>query len=122
MKTAEITVQYLDHLGTDLTVVNAAQSRAVAKCLGDDISYGLTDDERYSTDWAQGGPIIGRIKGLQIKNWLESRPETCCEAHIHTYEGDWIQFGSTPLIAALRCYVSVKLGDEVEVPDDLTSS
>ena len=25
-----------------------------------------------------------------------------------------------PLIAAMRCYVASKLGDEVEVPDELT--
>ena len=74
---------------------------------------------RPSTDWAQGGPIIGRIKGLQLKNWLESKPETCCEVHIHNYEGDWIQFGPTPLIAAMRCYVASKLGDTVEIPEEL---
>jgi hypothetical protein len=26
----------------------------------------------------------------------------------------------TPLIAAMRCYVASKLGDEVDVPDELT--
>ena len=72
-----------------------------------------------STNWSQGGPIIGRIKGLQLKNWLESKPETCCEVHIHNYEGDWIQFGPTPLIAAMRCYVASKLGDTVEIPEEL---
>lgn len=72
-----------------------------------------------STDWSQGGPIIERIKGFQFKQWLECKPDTCCEAHIHNYEGDWIQFGPTPLIAAMRCYVASKLGDEVEVPEEL---
>jgi hypothetical protein len=28
-------------------------------------------------------------------------------------------YGPTPLIAAMRCYVTSKLGDEVEVPDEL---
>ena len=72
-----------------------------------------------SEAWEQGGPIIERIKGFQFKQWLESRPESCCEVHIHNYEGDWIQFGPTPLIAAMRCYVASKLGDEVEVPAEL---
>ena len=27
--------------------------------------------------------------------------------------------GPTPLVAAMRCYVASKLGDEVEVPDEL---
>jgi hypothetical protein len=30
-----------------------------------------------------------------------------------------IGFGPTPLIAAMRCYVASKLGDEVEVPNEL---
>jgi hypothetical protein len=72
-----------------------------------------------STNWSQGGPIIERLKGFQMKQWLESKPETCCEAHIHNYDGDWITFGPTPLIAALRCYVASKLGDEVDVPESL---
>lgn len=112
----------------DLT--GAALDWAVAKCENSDTSiehfiamhshyaydHGTFD---YSTDWAQGGPIIERIKGLQLKNWLESKPETCCEVHIHDYEGDWIQFGPTPLIAAMRCYVTSKLGNEVDVPKEL---
>ena len=75
----------------------------------------------YSTDWSQGGPIIDSIKGAQFKSWLESgsRPESRCEFHIHNYEGNWIQFGPTPLIAAMRCYVASKLGDEVDVPEEL---
>lgn len=31
----------------------------------------------------------------------------------------WQQTGPTPLIAAMRCYVARKLGDEVEVPEEL---
>jgi hypothetical protein len=31
-----------------------------------------------------------------------------------------MQHGPTPLIAAMRCYVASKLGDEVEVPKELT--
>lgn len=74
----------------------------------------------YSTVWSQGGPIIDRTKGFEFKHWLEARPESCCEAHIHNYDGDWIQFGPTPLIAAMRCYVASRLGDEVNVPEELT--
>ena len=28
--------------------------------------------------------------------------------------------GPTPLIAAMRCYVASKLGDEIEIPTELT--
>ena len=72
-----------------------------------------------SSDWAQGGPIIERIKGLEFKHWLESKPESCCEVRIHNYEGDWVAFGPTPLIAVMRSYVASKLGETVEVPDEL---
>ena len=72
----------------------------------------------YSTDWAQGGPIIERgginlfqRKGAAAKEgkaWLaydNKNPEIA---------------GPTPLIAAMRCYVASKLGDEVEIPNELT--
>ncbi len=45
-----------------------------------------------------------------------------------SYEDEWeamikggffTSYGSTPLIAAMRCYVASKLGEEVEVPDEL---
>ena len=41
-------------------LTGAALDWAVAKCEGVKLKYGLTDDERYSTDWSQGGPIIER--------------------------------------------------------------
>ena len=72
-----------------------------------------------STDWSHGGPIIDHIKGFEFKHWLESRSELCCEAHIHNYVGDWIEFGPTPLIAAMRCYVASKLGNTVQIPREL---
>jgi hypothetical protein len=65
---------------------------------------------RFSTNWAQGGPIIEREF-----IWLEIN-EGQCYAHkngLDFYEGE------TPLIAAMRCYVASKMGDEVEVPDEL---
>jgi hypothetical protein len=30
-----------------------------------------------------------------------------------------MEYGPTPLIAAMRCYVASKLGDEVEIPAEL---
>ena len=33
--------------------------------------------------------------------------------------GAALEYGPTPLIAAMRCFVVSKLGDEVNVPDDL---
>lgn len=75
-----------------------------------------------STDWAQGGPIIERLNGLQVKSWLESKQGNRCEVHIHNYECDSIAFGPTPLIAAMRCYVASKLGDEIDIPKELVDA
>jgi len=78
---------------------------------------------RYSTDWAQGGPIIDReIHNLFKWNQIEPGPEIWCAVHNHkTPEGIYaLQMdGPTMLIAAMRCYVLAKLGPLVEVPDEL---
>jgi hypothetical protein len=65
-----------------------------------------------STDWALGGAIIEREKidtYYGEKGWWQAVAET----------NDVFAFGSTPLIAAMRCYVASKLGDEVELPEGL---
>ena len=103
----------------DLT--GAALDWAVAKCEG--ALPGSYDDwkqtwPRYSTNWAQGGPIIDRMvrEGLRLMGYksLPTDP-TSCQAQI----GNIVTGGQTPLIAAMRAYVASKLGDEVEVPDEL---
>lgn len=72
-----------------------------------------------SRKWAQGGPLIDGLDGFELKIWMQSRPGLKCEAHIHNYDGDWIAFGPTPLIAAMRCLVASKLGDTVQIPSEL---
>lgn len=67
-----------------------------------------------STDWAQGGPIIER------ENMCVNRDDSSDEWEAHRSGDDFgVYWGSTPLIAAMRCYVASKLGDEVEVPEGL---
>lgn len=80
-------------------------------------TYMTGPDLIYSRKWEATGPVLDAIGGLQIKHWLESRPESCCEVHIHNKEGDWVAFGPTIQIAGLRCFVNWKLGDVVEIPD-----
>lgn len=63
-------------------------------------------------DWAQGGPIIEREK-LSVCPGSDAPWMACDKDALNR------QAGPTPLIAAMRCYVSSKLGDEVEVPDAL---
>jgi hypothetical protein len=65
----------------------------------------------YSTNWAQGGPIIERERisiTHQVGRWAAQTDD------------DLFAYGPTPLIAAMRCYVASKLGDEVEIPEELT--
>jgi len=92
----------------------AALDWAVAKCEGDtgNINEWLsvytdgTGDEHYSTDWAQGGPIIEREGIALLPTWTAERPGFSAD-------------GPTPLIAAMRCYVASQLGDEIEIPEEL---
>ena len=72
---------------------------------------------RYSTDWAQGGPIIERER---ILIQPEIGKEGCGNAWNAISMQDTEDYGPTPLIAAMRCYVAYKLGDEVEIPNELT--
>jgi hypothetical protein len=66
---------------------------------------------KYSTKWAQGGPIIDRER-----TEFDFNEDT---QMFHAYDGLQSGTGPTHLIAAMRCYVASKLGDEVEVPDEL---
>jgi hypothetical protein len=66
----------------------------------------------YSTDWSQGGPIIER-EHMDLSYRYGGREDWSAwtdERQEEVYEGP------TPLIAAMRCYVASKLGDEVEIP------
>jgi hypothetical protein len=98
MKTSELT--------------GAALDWAVTKCEGFD--HEVTSSEwgmwGWATDWAQGGPIIER-EGIDLSRagsgwWGLIAPSI-------------IRSGPTPLIAAMRCYVASKLGDTVDVPEEL---
>ena len=101
---------------------------AVAKCEGRDRFFSLNLPKHkehcfsrmaYSTHWALAGPIIER-EWLDITPWPnESREDMRWHCQQHDTANDFAQYGPTLLIAAMRCYVASKLGDEVEVPDEL---
>lgn len=100
-------------------LTGAALDWAVAKCKGalwdgegEPASYQTAYPE-YSTWWEYGGPIIEREKiaidpDADDGQWAASTRDAPCY---------WV--GPTPLIAAMRCYVASKLGDTVDVPDEL---
>ena len=68
----------------------------------------------YSTDWAQGGPLIER-EGLLVR----PQPGNGWDSWKHGADEPCYSIGPTPLIAVMRCYVSNCLGSEVEVPEEL---
>jgi hypothetical protein len=90
-------------------LTGAALDWAVAKCEGVEIIVRQENWDWYSTDWAQGGPIIEREKiatGWLLTRWV-------------AWRGVIEHPGPTPLIAAMRCYVASRLGNDIEIPEEL---
>lgn len=96
--------------------------RLVAQCEGVDEAthkkYWFASDrlQHYSTDWSQAGPIIERegIGTYKLNGaWSAHCPVNGGKIHA------CMEMQPTPLIAAMRCYVASKLGDEVDVPEGL---
>lgn len=89
------------------------------------------DLARYSANWSQGGPIIEQ-QSLWVRESAVASPAV---AHLVTPDKKWFAYaqrshdgtaakcyyGATFLIAAMRCYVASRLGDEVKVPDELAN-
>lgn len=120
-------------------LIGPALDWAVAKCKGfrTELNYQYTEECRfdgwwqcgpghwqplcrYSTDWNLAGPIIEREKIRLVFRDLGTASYWCAEAH-EAYQGN--QYidgkGPTPLIAAMRAFVASRLGDEVEIPEEL---
>jgi hypothetical protein len=80
---------------------------------------------QYSTDWAQGGPIIGREEILFVDTVKTDSRGKGFVAYVmrpraynpYMHIQQFAMWGETHLIAAMRCYVASKLGDEVEIPE-----
>ena len=69
-----------------------------------------------SESWSQGGPIIER-ECMDILCLAGGDDGWQADKYLHTEQV--IRFGPTPLIAACRCLVASKLGDEVDIPEEL---
>lgn len=120
MKTSELTGAALDWAVAKCEGLLAFGHKRISEDCVIKLSTGEFETFTPSTNWAQGGPIIEREKidvtfvdngeivwGAASRTELPHRPR-----HIFTQ-------GLTPLIAAMRCYVASKLGDEVEIPEEL---
>lgn len=105
----------------------------------------------YSTNWQQGGPIIelNSISIIRCDDHYEKDKKGYCTnkripmwaaeyggghgveesyGSQGDYFGDYYNlaesdcvYGPTPLIAAMRCYVASKMGNEIEIPEELVN-
>lgn len=115
----------LSGIALDWAVVHALDLEEVTYC-SDNEYMGFYDyDDVFtpynpSEDWGQGGPIIEREYiniecprgfGWTASAWVEEIDKLT--GHFRHGGGD------TPLIAAMRCCVEMKLGREVEIPEEL---
>lgn len=74
-----------------------------------------------STSWQEGGPIIEREE-ISIRHEIPAMRDSIWQARPSLSAkgagGRW-GVGPTPLIAAMRCYVASKLGDTIDIPEEL---
>lgn len=119
----EQTARFMDGIGKEETEKYAKEYAEICASFKPSLCVIHTDgyrsqcDARYlkfSSDWAKGGPIIER-EGIFVG------------PHGHhpngiAWKGKARYNGPTPLIAAMRCYVASKLGDEVEIPEELNAT
>lgn len=83
----------------------------------------MDDGSAYSpsTDWSQGGPIIEREK-IEWQ-WLPSSEKShqygARKPSLGGLNRTFCMDGPTVLVAAMRCFVASRLGDEVDVPEQL---
>ena len=125
MKTSELTGCALAY------AVGVADNRRIRFGVGGSLEVrGRTEDgEELSDDWdvwmlwypqaswSQAGPIIEREN---ISVTATGFPWWQCEDGWYAHHGnDLYAYGDTPLIAAMRAFVASKLGDEVEIPEEL---
>lgn len=81
----------------------------------------------YHADWAYGGTIIDR-EGISIVQEAEyGRWQAAIKVQLGSMFGTDLcgnhrQEGPTALTAAMRCFVASRLGEEVDVPDELVRS
>ena len=79
---------------------------------------------RPSTDWAVAGPIIDTLSSYLMQTDEEAEPNKRYYCTTPSTAEDWHnhpcqEWGPTFLIAAMRAYVASKLGDVIDIPDEI---
>ena len=79
------------------------------------------EDYSPSTDWAQSGPIVERehIEWQWLPSSSKDHRYGARKPSLSGAKRTFCMDGPTVLIAAMRCYVASKLGDEVDIPEEL---
>lgn len=117
MKTSELTGAALDWAvakceGHSAELINGRVT-SVKDIVGDLIHFIWEP----STHWVQGGPIIEREK-ISVKQERKDGKWTATKDD-PTKTFKYILYGSTPLEAAMRCYVKSQCADYVDIPEEL---
>ena len=96
--------------------------KAMFSSLNGHYGYALfLPDYSPSADWSQGGPIIER-EGISLLylyvtddpfRWAATQKPSIRNVKPKSL------YGPTPLVAAMRCYVASKLGDDIKLPEEL---
>ena len=120
-------------------LIGPALDWAVAQCESVEVEYindgitrcllrvsPFTSMYRPSVDWAIGGSLIERENiGLEKHRLDGPNQWAACDWHPVVVQGytclerSKYVYGPGPLIAAMRCVAASRLGDEVDVPDEL---
>lgn len=116
MKVSELTGSALDWAVAKAACIPVKLEYRPAYCVYTPVGKRSFYKFQPHINWKQGGPIIE-----------QERPMLCCDtygdgkwqASILRGPNAWTAYGLTPLIAAMRCFVASKLGDEVDVPEEL---
>ena len=94
-------------------LADGSDDRWVVRVQNPKVAYFVDWTYNPSGDWMQGGPIIEREK-LDVFCSGNVWDASTGDRHPNV-----IKSGTTPLVAAMRCYVASKLGDEVDIPAEL---
>ena len=86
-----------------------------------DGAYMTGPDLLFSSKWEAGGPILTEARisrtidhsGLWVAYWTDGYGE-------EDFYKKWMHCDRSELVAGLRCFVASKLGDEVDIPEELT--
>jgi len=113
MKVAELMGAELDYWAGIADGLNVEIALSGECLLMDDNGDEICDEYSPSTNWEYGGPIIEREKITIEPNPYGQKQWGACHGP-HGKEPTWIwKNAETALIAAMRCFVASKFGDDV---------